>query len=193
MSDVLTTPWVLPCLVLAALAVVVVLTVVVLRRQARTRAELAAARADAAELRAQVAAVERRAAERDRVAADASRREVVPAGRRRPAPDYVITRLGAEPGDGAAGAPSGAAAPRRTVEVAGRVDGRLFADLVLRETLVRAAAVTYGVRRALAPETRNRVRFEVRREVKRSRRARRAELKQARRDLHARQRAEEAA
>ncbi|MDF9717681.1 hypothetical protein INN71_07450 [Nocardioides sp. ChNu-153] len=188
MSDVLTTPWVLPCLVLAALAVVLVLTVVVLRRQARTRAELAAARADAAELRAQVAAVERREAERDRAAGDVARSEVAPAARRRPAPDYVITRLGAEPA-----APVAPAGPRRTVEVAGRVDGRLFADLVLRETLVRAAAVTYGVRRALAPETRNRVRFEVRREVKRSRRARRAELKQARRDLHARQRAEEAA
>ena len=51
---------------------------------------------------------------------------------------------------------------------------------MLRESLVKAASLGYGVRRALAPETRNRIRFEMKREVKRSRRQRRAELKEVR-------------
>ena len=61
-----------------------------------------------------------------------------------------------------------------------RIDGRLFADIVLRESLVKAASLGHGVRRALAAETRNRIRFEMRREVKRSRKQRRAELKELR-------------
>ena len=60
---------------------------------------------------------------------------------------------------------------------------------MLRETVVKAASLGHGVRRALAPETRNRIRFEMRREVRRARKQRRADLKEARRDLHARQRA----
>ncbi|WP_154402817.1 hypothetical protein [Nocardioides speluncae] len=70
-----------------------------------------------------------------------------------------------------------------------RIEGRLFADIVLRETVVKAAAAAAGVRRALSPEVRNRVRFEMKREVKRARKERKQELKQARRELHARQRA----
>jgi hypothetical protein len=41
---------------------------------------------------------------------------------------------------------------------------------------------------ALAPETRNRIRYEVRREVRRSRKQRRAEVKLARRAVSLRQR-----
>jgi hypothetical protein len=67
-------------------------------------------------------------------------------------------------------------------------DGPAFADIVLRETVVKAASLAHGVRRGLAPATRNRIRFEMRQEVRRSRRQRRADLKAARRDLHARQR-----
>ncbi|MCW2795677.1 hypothetical protein, partial [Nocardioides sp.] len=70
------------------------------------------------------------------------------------------------------------------------VDGPLFADLVLRETVVQAASLARGLRRALAPEMRNRIRFEMRREVKRSRKQRRADLKAARREWEARQRAD---
>lgn len=123
--------------------------------------------------------------------------------------EYVITRLGDGTGVRPAGtttgptsttgttSPTGTALDGvddgvlggRRVEVAGRIDGRLFADLVVRETLVRIGSVAHGVRCALDPATRNRIRFEVRREVKRSRKARKADLKQARRDLHARQRA----
>ena len=66
----------------------------------------------------------------------------------------------------------------------------LFADLVLRETVVKAAALVHGLRRALAPETRNRIRFEMRREVKRARKQRRADTRQARREWTSRQRAQ---
>jgi heme exporter protein D len=69
------------------------------------------------------------------------------------------------------------------------IDRAVFADTVLRETVVKAASLAHGVRRGLAPATRNRIRFEMRQEVRRSRKQRRADLKAAQRDLHARQRA----
>jgi hypothetical protein len=69
------------------------------------------------------------------------------------------------------------------------LDGPAFADVVLKETVVKAASLAHGVRRGLAPATRNRIRFEMRQEVRRSRKQRRADLKSARRDLHRRQRA----
>ena len=69
-----------------------------------------------------------------------------------------------------------------------RIDGAVFADTVLRETVVKAASLAHGVRRGLAPATRNRIRFEMKQEVRRSRKQRRTDLKAAQRDLHARQR-----
>lgn len=75
-----------------------------------------------------------------------------------------------------------------TTAVEGRIDGRLFADIVAREGLVKAAGVAHGLRRALAPASRNRIRFEMGREVKRSRRQRRVDLKAALRDHQARER-----
>jgi hypothetical protein len=89
--------------------------------------------------------------------------------------EFVITGLGSE----AEPEPAPAAA----------VDGAAFADTVLRETVVKAASLAHGVRRGLAPAARNRIRFEMKQEVRRARRQRRADLKQAQRDLHARQRA----
>lgn len=61
------------------------------------------------------------------------------------------------------------------------VEGRLFADLVLRETVVQAASLAHGVRRALAPASRNRIRFEMRRELKLARKQRKADLRAAKR------------
>lgn len=90
-------------------------------------------------------------------------------------PEFVITRLGEE---------------RADQEPVPAVPAPLFADLVLRESVVQAAALAQGLRRALAPETRNRIRFEMRREVKRARKARRTEIRQARRAWAARERAE---
>lgn len=100
----------------------------------------------------------------------------------RPAADdgpstFVITRMGSEE-------------PREAVPVAQDIDGRLFADIVARETVVKAAAWTAGVRRALSPESRNRIRFEVRQETRRAGRARRSEMKQALREFRARERAD---
>ena len=37
--------------------------------------------------------------------------------------------------------------------------------MVLRETVVKAASLAHGVRRGLAPATRNRIRFEMKQEV----------------------------
>ena len=89
---------------------------------------------------------------------------------------FVITHLG--PVD-----------ERGPVPVAQPIDGRLFADVVARETVVKAASWTHGLRRALAPESRNRIRFAVRQETRRSGRERRAEVKQALREYRARERA----
>jgi hypothetical protein len=90
---------------------------------------------------------------------------------------YVITRLDADPRATA------------SVPVAAAIDGRLFADIVARETVVKAASWTAGLRRALSPESRNRIRFQVRQETRRAGRERRAETKQALREFRARERA----
>ncbi len=74
--------------------------------------------------------------------------------------------------------------------VTARIDGALFADIVARESVVKAAGLAHGLRRALSAETRNRIRFEMKREVKRSRKQRRADVKSAMRDFKTRERAE---
>ena len=121
--------------------------------------ERAGAQADVADLRARLEELERER-RTPTVATEA---------------EFVITGLGSE----AEPEPAPAAA----------IDGAAFADTVLRETVVKAASLAHGVRRGLAPATRNRIRFEMKQEVRRARRQRRADLKQAQRDLHARQRA----
>lgn len=107
-------------------------------------------------------------------------RPVAPAAAIPPAApvEFVITDLGTR-------------APRPAEPV--RTDGPAFADIVLRETVVKAASLAHGVRRGLSPATRNRIRFEMKQEVRRARKQRRADLKAAQRDLHARQRAAMAA
>jgi hypothetical protein len=69
-----------------------------------------------------------------------------------------------------------------------RPDAPAFADIVVKETVVRAASLAHGLRRGLAPATRNRIRFEMKQELRRARKQRRADLKAAQRDLRARQR-----
>lgn len=68
------------------------------------------------------------------------------------------------------------------------VPAPVFADILLRESVIKTAALAAGIRRALSPEIRNRIRFEMKREVKRSRKDRKLMLKAARRDWEARQR-----
>jgi hypothetical protein len=67
--------------------------------------------------------------------------------------------------------------------------GATFVDVLLRETVVNAASLAHGVRRGLAPATRNRIRFEMKQELRRSRKQRRSELKAAQHQRRARQRA----
>lgn len=91
-----------------------------------------------------------------------------PAAHPAPPEEYVITSVGD---------PAAADEPPAEAVTGERIDGRLFADLVLREGVVQAAALAHGVRRALAPEQRDLVRGAVRREVRRARRQRRADLR----------------
>jgi len=86
------------------------------------------------------------------------------------APDFVITRIGE---------------PVAEVPV---VPATVFADIVAREAVVQAASLAAGLRRALDPETRNRIRFHMRQEVRRSRKQRKLELREVRREWAARQR-----
>ncbi|RYU11226.1 hypothetical protein [Nocardioides iriomotensis] len=62
---------------------------------------------------------------------------------------------------------------------------REFVSVALGESLVTIASFGYGVRRALSPENRNRIAFEMRREVRRARKQRKADLKEAKRRLRA--------
>ena len=143
------------------------------RDRSRLRGELEARHADLDHLRARV----------DGLAAARAPHRAEPV-------EFVITGLGVaaaldQPGVSTALDQPGVST---ALDQPARIDGRLFADIVLRETVVKAAALTHGVRRALAPEVVWRVRGEVRRELKRVRRQRRADLKAARRDWEARQR-----
>ena len=152
-------PAVLGALTLASLAVAVVL----LRSRATTAHELRSAHAEVSSLQARVDDIERRLANSERPRPQAE-------------PEFVITHVGE-------------AEPVPSTDGVERVDSALFADLVLRETVVKAASLSHGLRRALAPETRNRIRFEMGREVKRARKQRRADLKAARRHRASTQRA----
>ncbi|GGF36034.1 hypothetical protein GCM10011519_06930 [Marmoricola endophyticus] len=63
----------------------------------------------------------------------------------------------------------------------------------LGEPLVKVVALVHGLRRALSPANRNRIGFEVRQEVRRSRKVRRQEMRVAWREMKARERAGETA
>jgi hypothetical protein len=162
--------WIEPAFLGALTLASLVLAVVLLRTRATTSRDLRSAHAETASLRAQLE--------------DLDRRLTHAPPRAHPDPEFVITHLGETgPATAPAAAPVGApvGAPVVGVDAVERVDSALFADLVLRETVVKAASLTHGLRRALAPEVRNRIRFEMGREVKRARKQRRADLKAARR------------
>ena len=98
------------------------------------------------------------------------------------APEFVITSL-------PDGALRGAAAPHEDDAPVGPgstgqpLSTGQFASVAVGESVVRLLSLGYGVRRALSAESRNRIRFEARREVKRARRQRRRDLKEAKRHL----------
>lgn len=149
--------------------VVLLLAVALLRARATASHDREAARAETAALRDRVEELERRPA------TEPSQRRAARPGE----PEFVITHVGDE-----VALPRHAAGPAPE-----RPEPALFADIVLRESVVRAASLAHGVRMALAPETRNRIRFEVRQETRRAGRGRRAEMKQALREFRARERA----
>lgn len=160
----------------AAVAVVLaVLAAVALRASRRERRRLAAqvdaAHADVEALRERVEELSRRLA------------GVQPAASAREAHEFVITSLPDGRLRGTLAAAEDEPEPAGTPLSAGQ-----FASVALGESLVRVLSLGYGVRRALSAENRNRIRFEMRREVKRSRRQRRRDLKEAKRLLRADQR-----
>jgi hypothetical protein len=99
--------------------------------------------------------------------------------------EFVITSLPDGTLRGTPAVPDDEPVPTATPLSAGQ-----FASVALGESVVRVLSLGYGVRRALSAENRNRIRFEMRREVKRSRRQRRRDLKEAKRHLRADQRAD---
>lgn len=166
MSEDLYLPMAMAVVVLVLLVALAVVIVSWRRDRSRAEAEAIARRAEQDELRHRVDALSRRL-ETDRGAVRPTTGE------------FVITDVGDDHPE------------REVTPTAGRIEGRLFADIVLREAAVKAAALGSGVRRALAAENRNRIRFEMKREVKRARKQRRAELRDLRRERAARQRADE--
>ena len=98
-----------------------------------------------------------------------TRRAVVPAAAEQEQADFVITHVG-EPDDLAPVA----------------VPDRLVLSATVGVPLVKAAAFSHGVRRALSAESRNRIWFEMRREVRASRRRRRQLRKHLEREYRAR-------
>jgi len=104
-----------------------------------------------------------------------SRAVDVPDPQRAPDQEFVITSLADElaaPADEDSRPPAD-------------LSGPAFASLAARESLIRVVSLGHGVRRALSAESRNRIRFEVGREIRRARKLRRRELKEARRHLRA--------
>ena len=160
---------------LVLVALVVALAAALVRSRRATAAAVGVVGAHAADLQRRVDELERRLAGTGTGRAGAGRAS---------GPEFVITDLGGlrHPSADDPAVPDAAVAPQR-------IGGALFADLVLRESVVKAASLAHGVRRALEPETRNRIRFEMRRELKRARRERRAEVRAARRVVRARGRA----
>lgn len=164
-----------PVALAASAAVLGVTCCVLLARGARQRRLLAD---DLAASREELAMVQRRLDTLARQVDGASR----PVTRDRDEPDYVITTAGlVRDAEREAGLPVPAEPP---------VSARQFASVALGESLVTLVSLGYGVRRALSAENRNRIGFEMRREVRRARKERKRELKEARRHLRAAQRSE---
>ena len=154
----------------AVLVLVVLLAVLVSARRGRRRTEaaLAASRAEIAALQERLDAL----AAQQPVAPTSQQVACPPAPRQRQdEPEFVITTARAPRTD-----EMGVPAPPP-------VDARQFASVAVGESLVRLVSLGYGVRRALSAENRNRIAFEMRREVRRSRKDRRRELRDLRRRL----------
>jgi hypothetical protein len=108
--------------------------------------------------------------------------------RRRPSDDdagYVITEVGT------AAVLFGDRLPAEVAEAPIEVPDRLVLSATLGGPLVKAAALAHGVRRALSAESRNRIRFEMRREVRAARKRRRRLVREHLQHVRAAERAGE--
>ncbi len=142
----------------AVLLVLAGLLALVLRSRAESRRQLAAALAETAELSRRL---DELSAQLERaVESDRARAEELA---------YVITDAGE---------------PRPEPNV----PDRLVLSATVGEPLVKVVSFGHGVRRALSAESRNRIWFEVRREVRRARKQRRREMKEAWRRMQAEER-----
>jgi hypothetical protein len=150
---------------LAAAALALLALLVSSAVTARTRRRLVSSETEVAELRERLDELSRR------LGGDAPEVGDRPTAQ---TAEYVITSL-----PGPAGVPAAADAQAATTGPSGRE----FATAALGESLVRVLALGHGVRRALSAENRNRIRFEMHREVKQARRQRRRDVREARRYL----------
>jgi hypothetical protein len=165
----------------AMLLLVALVLVVTRRRRSRVDLEvmLAAAQREADDLRHRLEELtgQRAAAGGPAYLDELFAEPVVPAQRTEEPADFVITHVG-EPGE---------AAREDLTPLA--VPDRLVLSATLGEPLVKVAAFSHGVRRALSAESRNRIWFEMRREVRSARRRRLRLRKDLMREYRARQRA----
>lgn len=155
-------PWVFAAGAAAVLTVVVVGALTVLgarRRRAQLLEQLAGAQADVQALSERIEALSDEVAEARRTT---EQRDTTPA---------VITGIVLEP--------EVDTTPREAQLVQAIEAGRphWVPAKPLREALIRSVSFGHGVRRALAPDMRDRILLEMRAEVRRSRRQRKAELK----------------
>ena len=142
-----------------AVALLVVVLLTLIRSRAESRRALAAAAAETEELRRRLDALSEQL---ERVArAERARAEEAA---------YVITDAGE---------------PRPEPNVPDSV----VLSATVGEPLVKVVSLGHGLRRALSAESRNRIWFEVRREVRRARKQRRREMKQAWRQMQSEERA----
>lgn len=159
-------PALLAALAAVAGAAVALVGIALLRsRRGRSRADLEAMLVDA---RHEVEELRRRLEELTELTAALAPVEPRPA-------EFVITHVG-EPG----------ADDDRVV-----VPDRVVLSAALGEPVVKVAAFSHGVRRALSAESRNRIWFEMRREVRAARRRRRRLVRDYLRETRARDRAQE--
>jgi hypothetical protein len=155
----------------AVAALLLVALVALLRRRNRTRADLEAmleaAQRESDDLRARLEEL-------------TALLTLAPDQRPVEAATYLITDAGTVPREVAAAADDPIAVPDRLVLTA-----------TVGVPLVKAAALGHGLRKALSAESRNRIWFEMKREVRASRKRRRQLVKQYQRQIRADERARE--
>ena len=149
---------VLGCVAALLLILLVVLLWTVLSGRRRMKHALSASRVDVEVLRTRLEAMSEEIEAARVVAAAAA---VVPPT------EYLITSAGAADA---------------LEDEAAMVSNRAVLSMTFGEPLVKVVAFGYGVRRALSPETRNRIAFEMRREVKRARKQRKRDTRREARE-----------